>query len=56
MVLKHNINAILYYLAMHVYMSIYLITPMVHLFPLEMLIHYILDFDLYASVLVLDTK
>lgn len=52
--LKHDINAILYYPAMHVYVSIYLITPTVHLFPLEMLIRDILDFDLRASVL--DTK
>lgn len=52
--LKHDINAILYYPAMHGYVSIYLITPVAPLFPLEMPIHDVLDFDLCASVL--DTK
>lgn len=49
--LKHDISAILYYPAMHVYMSIYPITSMVHLFSLEMLIDDVLDFDLRASIL-----
>jgi len=46
--LKHDNNAILYYPAKHVYMSIYLITLMVHLLLLEMLIHDVLDFNLHA--------